>query len=415
MKRIFIIIAGIIVLLGIIVGVYYMFFAPGATTLTVGNPFTDTGSNTATTGSGLPNTDGTLSNAGTELAPRLIKVTDGPVARGVSVVDLQLPADGGADTVATTGSSTPATLATTPDVEVHFIDRASGNVYAYVAHARTLTRISNKTLPGVQEASWLTDGSRAYARFLSSTAGSEHVETYSLDAHGGGGYLLEQDLDQALVVGSSTFFSLLSGTTGSVGTIARADGSNSKTLFSSLLSSLLVRPTNGNFFATNKASAVIDGYAFQINRTTGAFSRLLGPFRGLSILPNPAGTAVIYSYVDGGAFHLRVLDVKKRTSTALPVATLAEKCVWSPDGLSLYCGVPTAMQGNLPDTWYQGAAVFTDRIWKVDLNQRVATLVVDPTEVAKVPVDAVSLNVDPAEDILMFTDKHSGALYAYDL
>jgi flagellar basal body-associated protein FliL len=66
MKRILIIIAGVIVLLGIVVGVYYMFFAPGAATLTVGNPFGDSGAGNATPGSGLPNTDGTLSNAGTE-------------------------------------------------------------------------------------------------------------------------------------------------------------------------------------------------------------------------------------------------------------------------------------------------------------------------------------------------------------
>ncbi len=415
MKRTFITIAGIIVLLGIIAGIYYFFFAPGAATLTVGNPFGDAGAGTITPDSGLPSTDGTLANAGTEIAPRLIKVTDGPIARGVVAVDVQLPVPGTADVTASTSTSTPTTASTTPDVEAHFIDRASGNVYAYVAHARALTRISNKTLPGVQEASWLADGSRAYARFLSTSAGGEHIDTYSLDAHGGGGYLLEQDLSQALVVGTSTFFSLLSGTTGSVGTIAKADGSNSRTLFSTLLSSLAVHPTNGNFFANTKPSYAINGYAFQIDRTTGAFSRILGPFPGLSVLPNSAGTALLYSYTDAGVIHLRAFDIKTHSSTALPVATLAEKCTWSADGLSAYCGVPTAMQGNLPDSWYQGATIFTDRIWKIDLTQRVATLVVDPTQVGKVSVDAVALTTDPAEDILMFTDKHSGALYAYDL
>ncbi|MEO6536426.1 MAG: hypothetical protein ABIT47_01930 [Candidatus Paceibacterota bacterium] len=407
MKRTLIIIAGIIVLLGIIVGVYYMFFAPGAATLTVGNPFDNTGAGNATPSSNLPNTDGTLSNAGTELAPRLIKVTDGPVARGTVAVDVQLPVPG--------TDATASTSSTTPDVEVHFIDRASGNVYAYIAHARTLTRISNKTLPGVQEVSWLSDGSRAYARFLSTSAGGEHIDTYSLDAHSGEGYLLEQDLNQALVVGSSSFFSLLSGTTGSVGTIAHADGTNAKTLFSTLLSSLVVHPTNGNFFATNKPSSSIDGYAFQIDRTSGGFSRILGPFPGLSVLPSPSGTSLLFSYVDAGVVHLRVMDVKNRTSTALPLATFAEKCTWSTDNLSAYCAVPTAMQGNLPDNWYQGATIFTDRIWKIDLTQRLATLVVDPTQVGKVSVDAVSLTTDPGEDILMFTDKHTGALYAYDL
>ncbi|CAN5710167.1 hypothetical protein BH11PAT2_BH11PAT2_08650 [soil metagenome] len=408
MKRTLIIIAGVIVLLGLLVAIYFLYFTGGKATLTVGNPFGDTGSGTATN-SGLPNTDGALSNAGTAITPRLIKVTDGPVAIGTVAMDVQIPV-ANADQTASTSSTTPQT---TPDVEVHFIDRASGNVYAYVAHARTLTRISNKTLPGVQQASWVSDGSRAYARFLSTTAGGEHIDTYSLDARGGGGYLLEQDLSQAVVVGSSTFFRLLSGTTGSVGTIANADGGNSRTLFSSLLSSLVVHPTNGDFFATNKPSSAINGYGFQINRTTGAFSRILGPLPGLSILPSPSGKSLLYSYVSAGVPYLRMRS--STNDTTLPLATLAEKCTWSTDNLSAYCAVPTAMQGNLPDSWYQGATVFTDRIWKIDLTQRVATLVVDPMQVGNVSVDAVALTVDPAEDILMFTDKHSGALYAYDL
>jgi hypothetical protein len=160
---------------------------------------------------------------------------------------------------------------------------------------------------------------------------------------------------------------------------------------------------------------LIDGYGFQISRVTGGFSRILGPFRGLAVLPNISGSSLIYSYTDGGTYSLRVLDVKSRSSTALPLATLAEKCVWASDSLSVYCAVPTNMQGNLPDSWYQGTTVFSDRIWKIDLSQRLASLVVDPAQVGNISVDAVNLTLDPAEDVLVFTDKHSGALYAYDL
>jgi len=84
-------------------------------------------------------------------------------------------------------------------------------------------------------------------------------------------------------------------------------------------------------------------------------------------------------------------------------------------GQSVYCGVPTNLSGNLPDDWYQGVTVFTDRLWRIDLNEHVATLVLDPVQIGKVSVDAVNLTVDPNEDMLIFMDKHSGALYAYDL
>lgn len=413
MKRLFIILASAIFVIGVLIALYFVFFAPKGGTLTVGNPFNGIVGGNATPSTDLP-TDGTLNNAGVELAPRFIKITDGPVARGSVAFDVNLPSASAAAASATTSSSTPQ-VSTTPDVEVRFIDRASGNVYSYVAHARTLTRISNKTLPGIQQAAWVSDGSRAYAQFLASTGGEEHVNTYSMNADSGDGYLLENDLAQVQVAGSSTLFTLFSGTTGSVGTISRADGSNSKTLFSSVLSAITVHPTSGDLFATNKPSSQIDGYGFQISRATGSFSRILGPYRGLSVLPNASGSSVIYSYTDGGTFHLRVLNTATRATTALPLATLAEKCVWSADGLSIYCAVPTNMQGDLPDSWYQGVATFSDRIWKIDLSQRIATLVVDPSQVGKVSIDAVNLSIDASEDVIVFSDKHSGALYAYDL
>ena len=413
MKRIFIIIAGIIVAIGALAAVYFLFLAPKGENLTVnsGNPFSGTASGSVTPSSDLP-TEGTLQNAGTALAPRFVKITDGPVARGSVAMDIKVPVPA-ADSTSTSTAST--SVSTTPDVEVRFIDRTSGNVYSYVAHARTLTRISNKTLPGIQQASWTADGSRAYAQFVSSTNGEEHVSTYALNASGGDGYLLENDLAQAQVAGTSTLFTLFPGSTGSVGTISRADGSGQRTLFSSVLSSLTVHPTSGDLFATNKPSSSLNGYGFDINRTTGGFSRILGPFPGLSLLPSPDGKNLVYSYTSGGTYYLRLYNVASHTSTALPLATLAEKCVWAAKGQSVYCAVPTNLAGNLPDDWYQGATVFTDRIWRIDLAERVATLVLDPNQIGKVNVDAVALTLDPAEDMLIFTDKHSGALYAYDL
>ena len=433
MKRAFIIIASVIVILGLAVGIYFLFFTGKGASLTVGNPFGDIGSGSATPGAGLPNSDQTLSGAGTPLGPRFVKIADGPIVPNDAVINVQLPASGtntavSATTVVSTtttststkvvsASSTSVTTSqdTTPDTEVRFIDRASGNVYSYLAHARTLTRISNKTLPGIQVASWVPDGSRAYVQLLSTTNGTDQVNTYALDATGDSGFLLEQGLAQATVSGSSTLFTLLSGTSGSVGSFSRADGSNAKTLFSSLISSLVVSPTSGSLYATNKPSASIDGYGFQIDRASGAFTRILGPLRGLTLLPNPKGTLLMYSYTNGGSYYLNVLDPVSRTSTPLPVATFTEKCVWAASGETAYCAVPASIGPNEPDLWYQGAATFSDRIWKIDMTQRVATLVLDPQAVGNVSIDAVGLSVDPDEDVLTFTDKHTGALYAYDL
>lgn len=427
-KKLLLTVAGLVFLIGAVVGAWYFFFSNGDAELTVGNPFDGLGSGQVSPGSDLP-TDGVQQQAGEELAPRFIRITEGPVARGVVAFRIAIPVEPtesvepAVDLNATTSTSTVATARpsvtqparTRPDTEVRFIDRASGNVYAFVAGERTLTRISNRTLPGVQTASWVGDGSRAYVRFLAAGEEGERVDTYALPADGQGGFLLESNLDQALVAGTSTLVTVFAGSTGSVGTIANADGTNQRTLFSSLLSSLVVHPTRGNLFGMTRPSAYIDGYAFEINRSTGVFSRILGPLRGLSVLPSPNGSRLLYSYTEGNTVRLRVLDTGSRTSTALPVGTMVEKCVWTSDSTQVYCGVPLSVQGVQPDFWYQGATRFSDRIWRIDMTERIASLVIDPNEVGGVVVDTAALAVDPVGDVLVFMDRHTGALFSYDL
>ncbi|KND51526.1 MAG: hypothetical protein AB202_03075 [Parcubacteria bacterium C7867-007] len=402
-RRILIIAAAIVVIVGIALAVYFFFFAPKSGELIIGDPFGDTGSGTVEPGSLIEG-----QGAGTVVGPNFVRITEGPVSEGVVAFGIMIPSEAG--TVSTTSSSTPLV----PDVAVRFIDRASGNIYSYVAHARTLTRISNKTLPGIQEASWVPNGTLAYVRFITSdSASGEHVATYALPENGEGGYFIEQDLSEARVVGSTGLFTMISNTGGSVGTIAKVDGTGARTLFTSLISSLIVHPAGNTYFAHTKASSQTEGYGFQI--INGSFNRILGPLNGLSLLPSPSGKSLLYNYVSGGVTRLAVIDLANRNATALPLSTLSEKCVWASE-LTVYCGVPTTLSGyKLPEDWYQGAAPFSDRIWRIDMTARVATLVVDPTQVAKTSIDAIALTTDPKEDVLIFTDKKTGSLWLYNL
>ncbi len=167
--------------------------------------------------------------------------------------------------------------------------------------------------------------------------------------------------------------------------------------------------------ATTKGSSSVSGYAFLVSGKTGSFSRILGPYTGLSTLASPAGDKVLFSYVYKGKLFTSVISVSAHTVTALPVATLTEKCTWSPDSLSIYCGVPTAVTKNLPDSWYQGVDSFSDRLWKIDLSTRLATLVIDPSTISGVRIDMESLAMDSASDVVVFTNKADNSLWAYDL
>lgn len=411
MKRIQIIGIAVLIIL-LISGVLFFVFRGSAPELSVGeNPFDGLGGEPIVPNEG-PEPGVPLLSAGTDIAPRFVKITDGPVVPATVAFSVIIEPE----VATTTGTSTEPVEPARRDTEIRYIERVSGNVYAYRAHDRTLTRLSNRTLPGIQEASWVADGSRVFVRFLALGEGDgDTVASYALPADGSGGYFLEDNLGQATAFGTDLLVTLLTSTTGTVATVALPDGSNSRTLFSSNLSSLVFKPTNGTHVAYTKPSYGLDGYAFLVSRDSGSFTRVLGPLKGLSVLPSPSGTKLLYSYSDRNTLKLALIDRETNTSTPLPLATLAEKCVWSPSEADVYCGIPTALPQGLPDAWYQGAARFTDRLWRVNLSARVAELVIDPTLAADTSIDMVGFSIDPEGDMVTFSDKATGALFTYDL
>jgi hypothetical protein len=300
-------------------------------------------------------------------------------------------------------------------VRVSYIDRESGNVYAFTAHARTLTRISNKTLPAIQSAVWTPDASVAFVQYLEKNTAGEQISTYALPSNGEGGYMLEKNISEVAVTGSSTLVTLAPSSNGSIASVSSTAGSGVRTLFSSLLGSLRLTTGGGVTVATTKASSKSSGYAFLVSPKDGSFTRILGPFPGLTTLLSPSGKFLLYSYLEKGKLVLAVFDMTAHTATRLPLGTLPEKCAWTSDSLSLYCGVPTTLTGTLPDDWFQGAVATSDRIWQVDLQSRVATQVVDLQTVGAGAIDAVSLDIDRSSDVLIFTDRTTGYLWMYDL
>ena len=403
MQRIFIIVASIIFLLGIGVGVYFLFLSNDAElTGREGVEFGSAG-DAPLNQDGPGVVDGPI-QAGEEFADGLLRITEGPVALGMLAYTLPSQAE--------TASGTPAVPG---DTEIRYIDRASGNIYAYRAHERTLSRISNRTLPGIQEAAWLSDGSLAFARFLAVAEGdTEYVATYALPSVGEGGYFLDRGLGQVSISGTSTLFTLLPSTSGSVATVARPDGSEARTLFSSTLSNLIVHLSDGPFIAATKPSVNLDGYAFTVG-AGGVFTRILGPYRGLSVLPSPSGNLVLFSYIDNKSVKLALLDRRDGDVTALPIATFAEKCVWESGETHFFCGVPQSASGNLPDDWHQGAVVFKDRLWRVNVSARLAEYLINPSTASGIDIDMIGLSIDPRSDVLVFKNRTDGSLWMYDI
>lgn len=390
----------VLVLTGIGVGVYFYFFAstprisvapPGSVSL----PSASQGTTTSTTGGVQTNTP--PANP-VPVSVRLVKISAGPIVPGEVAVNI------------------PAKDASSsPDVAVKYIERQSGNVFSYLVQAKTITRTSNKTIPGIESATWLPDASTAFVRYLSGSNFST-INTYALPATGSGGFFLPQDL-AAVAVSPTSLLTLASGVNGSIGTLEHLDGTRATSAFTTPLSMLRVSFAGKNrYLAFTKPSATLAGDAFFVD-SAGNFFRIAGPLNGLSALASPSGKWVLVSSTASSGMQMELVNTTTGETLQLPVATIADKCVWAADDSSIYCGVPISPSTNYayPDDWYQGVVHFSDRIWRIDVAGRYAQLVLDFSKETSGSLDAQTLAVDPSDTTLVFMNKNDGSLWSYSL
>lgn len=406
MRRTLIIAAIVIIILGLGVAAYFYFFASSATvtvapTVPTGNislPVAGQGASNIGTTSAPSLSTGTP--VPVTVSPRLVKISAGPVVPGEAVIDIK-----------------PANASSSPDVAVNYIERESGNVFSYLVNAKTLTRTSNKTLPGIESASWLPSGLVAFVRYLSGTDFST-INTYALSANSsnGGGFFLPQDLAD-IAVSSTSILTLASGVNGSVASLEHVDGTHTTNIFTTPLSALRISfAGKAQYLAYTKPSGTLSGDAFLVD-SAGRFSRIAGPLDGLVALVSPTGKWVLVSYTLDAVMQMQLINTATGEALPLPVATIADKCVWTADESAIYCGIPVDPPAGAlyPDDWYQGAVQFSDRIWKINVSGRYAQLVLDFSSANSGALDAESLTVDPANTTLSFVNKNDGSLWSYSL
>ncbi len=395
MRRTLTIGAIVVVLGGLGVWVYFSFFQPQASIIVAPTGTTSLPGAEQTTLVSEVTMTASPTTVIAATGARLVQISSGPVVPGVAV--------------------TNSTATTSPGFFIHYIERQSGNVFSYSSATRALTRTSNKTIPGIQSAVWLPNVDTAFVRYLSG-ADFTTINTYALSANGLNGFFLEQNLAD-IAVSSTSVMELVSGVNGSVATIRLTDGTRASQVFVSPLSSLRIAFAGKNrFLAFTKPSATIGGSAFLVD-SAGRFSRIAGPLNGLVALVSPSGATVLVSYTLGGAMQMKLVNTATGAVTALPVATIADKCVWTADSSAIYCGIPMNPSANYayPDDWYQSAVSFSDRIWKINVAGLYAELVLDFPKENKSALDAVALSIDSAGTALAFINKIDGSLWSYEL
>lgn len=117
-----------------------------------------------------------------------------------------------------------------------------------------------------------------------------------------------------------------------------------------------------------------------------------------------------------GEYQLSLKGLNSAETQNLRVATLAEKCTFSvTEENVIYCAVPTSLDGETPNHWYQGVASFNDLFYLINTETARRFQIFDPTTFGEKEMDLTRLKIDPGEQFIAFQDKKTLTLWLYAL
>ncbi|MBU1557628.1 hypothetical protein KKC45_01560 [Patescibacteria group bacterium] len=329
--------------------------------------------------------------------PKLRKITDSPIAGFVSFEDKN------------------------DVVSVRYIEKATGHVYEARMNSLTKKRVSNTTIPRVQESVWV-DKDSVIIRYLDE---NNNIKTFSAEiaeADEGEltdgkieGVFLSDNMKEVISLGKNIFY-LLEGTNGSQGFVSSLDGETVSKIFDSPLKEWLIqRPKQGTLTLTMKPSSDVFSYLYFLNTDTGRMDKKLSE-KGLTTLTNKNLSNVLFSKSLVGDFSLSVYDILNKEIRTLPLNTLSEKCVWGDNNTDIYCGIPNSVtRGDYPDEWYQGLISFSDNVYRLDTETGSNELLVSPREVAREDIDIIEPTLSSDENYLFFINKKDFSFWSLEL
>jgi hypothetical protein len=297
---------------------------------------------------------------------------------------------------------------------LRYVAKENGHIYSMDIATKNVQKISNTTIPGIEEVLFNKEATSLIYRYASldrktinsflTTMGSTKSEFLPLDI-----------LGVATSPDKSKFFYFMKSNNGVVGYM-RAFGSTQKT-------QVLSNPytewipqwiSESKIYLTTKASYSVPGILFSLDTKTKTLTKVLGGVRGLTTLSNSDGSRVLYGVSANDGPRLNIFNVKEHSTTSVDTYGLPEKCVWGKSGLYVYCAVPNTITGTqYPDSWYQGLVSFSDRFIKIDVASGNISDIINSEDITA--VDATNLFLSENEEQLFFTNKKDSTLWGLNL
>ena len=299
---------------------------------------------------------------------------------------------------------------------VRFVDRAAGDILEYTRETNKTTRIVRETIPRVENAVFTKNGKKVFRQYRDEAGSLVTIETPLSSIQNESGIRSE-----TLEAGTQHVIPLTNGST--VFFVKKTDGlhvlqkkdTDTKGLWKSSLSGWNVRTAGDRILITQNASYDIPSTSYVLDTKTAVLKNL-GAVRGMVGILHESKPLVLFSRSGGNVTSLFIRDYENASEKALPVRTLASKCVWSKQkNNTLFCAIPNRMPSkDMPDTWYRGEVSFEDVWYAVDTETGGLTLLHDPKE-SGVSIDVEKPALNSAETALFFVNKTDQSLWMLSL
>lgn len=310
---------------------------------------------------------------------------------------------------------------------VRFVDRGTGYIFdKAIRPDEPLERVTSSQVARVYEAYFDNTKNSVLMRYLKDDQVENVVGTIKKPEIISENSRNHSTLDVKLLSNKISFVSLI-GTgqkafylskesSGIDGVVYDFKTGSTKKIWDSKFTDWLPQAINENLISlTTRASGRYPGNAYLLDVKNNSLRNIISNTNGLTTNVSPDGKMVIYSSYENGSLKTLLLNIATGQISDFAPTTLPEKCIWTTDSKTIFCGGPTNTPlGAYPDDWYKGEVLFSDVLWKIDAVTNTSKIILDGAKI-QTQIDVISPMINEKQDFFIFINKHDMNLYGVDL
>lgn len=305
-----------------------------------------------------------------------------------------------------------------------YAHRENGHVYSHDPESRTSKRLTNTTIPRLQEALFSPSGDFVIYRYIDNDTGN--VKTYVAELQEtnegdipyevSGSFLPDNVTAVSLSPDGSRVFSLQHTSNDSVGVVNSLGSSEGELVFQSPVREWRSQWTNNNEITLfTKPADRVEGVALRVPSSGQQQTDKITDGINLTVKADSVGEYILVSKEEGGNYRTFVYEETDLSSSIMIIPTVSEKCSWQPDGTVFFCGVPQESSDFQLKHWYQGRVSYADDLVQFDATDRDQDDLFSEISLQKGPFDITNITVSQDSSYLGFQDKSTGSLWGFDL